>query len=99
MIMKTKTIIGILSALALLTSGCVTGNPVFGSYANDGSTLVLQEDYTYIYTPAASHLKQKGVFSQNGDEIQLTSMFGTTTILKYTASGLVDDENKLWRRT
>jgi hypothetical protein len=87
----------ILSVFMLLISSCVNSS-ICGTYVFNKSTLILQEDNTYLYTPSDSGLTQKGTFSQNGNEIQLTSAFGTSTILKITAGGLIDDENSLWRK-
>ncbi len=84
-----------ISVFVLLMSGCVDSS-LCGTYTLEGSTLILQEDNTYLYTPSDFGLTQKGTFSRNGNEIQLTSAFGTSTILKITAGGLIDDENGLW---
>lgn len=79
----------------LILAGCVDKS-VYGRYTQEGSTLTLQEDGTYLYTPAGSAYTQKGTFTQNGDSIQLTNILGITTTLKITKAGLVDKDNELW---
>lgn len=94
---KIIMFVALVLLVSLSLSGCVDSS-ICGTYVLDGSILILQEDNTYIYTPSDSGLTQKGTFSQNGNDIQLTSAFGTSTILKITAGGLIDDESGLWRK-
>ncbi len=82
--------------LLLLISGCIDSS-VCGTYTLNGSVLIIQDDNTYIYTPATSHLTQKGTFTQRGNDLQLTSAFGTSATLKITAGGLIDG-TELWKK-
>lgn len=82
--------------MLILLSGCID-TPIYGTYSNNGSTFVLQEDNTYLYTPAGG-MTQKGTFTQNGDEIQISNILGMTTIVKIVKDGLIDDDGILWSR-
>lgn len=97
--MKLKIISGILAALivAISLSGCVD-NSIYGAYTYSTSKLVLQEDSTYLYYPDVAGTAQKGAYSQNHNEIQLTNILGMTTILKTVNGGLIDDEGNIWRK-
>ena len=88
----------IVSVIILLISGCID-NSVYGTYSYLNSKLILQEDGTYLYFPVFPGVSQKGSFSQNGNDIQITNVLGMTTILTITEYGLVDDHDKLWRKT
>jgi hypothetical protein len=91
----TKIILISTLVLVLLLSGCVDSS-IYGTYTFNGAIIRLQEDNTYLYTPANGFM-QKGTFTQNGDEIQLTSAFGTAVVMKIVQNGLVvTDGNEKW---
>lgn len=92
-----KLIYIVFGIIVLLLSGCV-GSSIYGTYIQAGSVLVLQEDGTYLYTAKDSQFTNKGIYTQNKAEIQLTSILGTTVRLKITSSGLIDEDNELWLR-
>lgn len=93
---KMKRILLILTIVMFVT-GCIDSS-VCGTYTHSDSKIILQEDGTYLYLPSHDGILQKGMYSQNGNDIQLTSAFGTATILKITKDGLIDDEGNIWRK-
>lgn len=86
-------IIGII----LIASGCID-NSICGTYTFEDSKLILQDDGTYLYYPHIDDTAQKGKYTTNHNEIQITNILGMTTILKTTNSGLIDDEGNVWRK-
>lgn len=71
--------------------------------------LVVQYDFLLLYYrkiiliflslhSSAGGMTQKGTFTQNGDEIQISNILGMTTIVKIVKDGLIDDDGILWSR-
>lgn len=81
--------------LILFVSGCIDGS-VCGTYTYSDSKIIVHEDSTYLYLPSSEGIPQKGTFSQNSNDVQLVSAFGTATILTITGDGLIDDEGNIW---
>ena len=69
-----------------------------GTYELDKTTLVLRDDYTYLYVSKDSDTAQRGTFGIYNNKIELTNILGMTTILTITEDGLMDDEGKVWRK-
>ena len=85
-------------AIIVILSGCVD-NSICGIYTFKDSKLILQDDGTYLYYPHADSTAQKGTYTTNHNEIQITNVLGMTTILKTTNGGLIDDEGNVWRQS
>jgi hypothetical protein len=96
--MRNTFFIIMVSALVISSlSGCIN-NSLIGTYTHNNNSIKFQEDGTYLYTPAGG-MAEKGTYTQNGTEIQVTNVLGITTILKKTSEGLLDDDGKtLWRK-
>lgn len=84
--------------ITLLASGCIDTS-ICGTYTFEDSKLVLQDDGTYLYYPHINDTAQKGTYTTNGNEIQITNILGMTTILKTTNGGLIDDEGNVWEKS
>ncbi len=82
--------------LLLLVSGCLNDS-ILGTYIQNDSTITFQDDGTYLYSPKNSFMQQ-GTYTHKGNELKLTSAFGTTIIMVITKDGLLDDEGKVWVR-
>ena len=97
--MKIKIEIITIGMLLVLLSGCVNSNVYPGTFKLGDpptETLELRDDGTYLLTPADATHTSKGVYVRRGDKIELTGVFGITSIMTISKKGLIDPDGDVW---
>ena len=95
--MKIEIII--IGMLLISFSGCVNSNIYQGTFKLGDpptQTLELRDDGTYLLIPADVTHTSKGTYVRKGDKIELTGVFGITSIMTISKTGLIDTDGDLW---
>ena len=80
-------------------SGCVNANIYSGTFKSGNppnQTLELRDDGTYLLIPADATHTSKGTYVRKGDTLELTGVFGLTSIMNITDKGLIGTNGNLW---
>ncbi len=97
--MKIEIII--IGMLLVALSGCVNANTYPGTFKLGDpptQTLELRDDGTYLLIPADTTHTSKGVYVRRGDKIELTGVFGITSIMTISKTGLIDPDGDIWAK-
>ncbi len=97
--MKIKIEIIIIGMLLVSLSGCVNSNVYPGTFKLGDpptQTLELRDDGTYLFTPEDPTHASKGTYVRRGDKIELTGVFGLTSVMNITDKGLIGTNGNLW---
>jgi hypothetical protein len=97
--MKIEIII--IGMLIVSLSGCMNANVYPGTFKLSGppnQTLELRDDGTYLLIPADATYTSKGTYVRRGDKIELTGVFGLTSVMNITDKGLIGTNDDLWAR-
>jgi len=95
--MKIELII--IGMLVVSLSGCVDANIYPGTFKLSGptnQTLELRDDGTYLLIPDDTTHTSKGTYVRKGDTLELTGVFGLTSIMNITDKGLIGTNGNLW---
>ncbi len=91
----------ILGMLIVSLSGCVSSNVYPGTFKLGDpptQTLELRDDGTYLLIPEDPTHTSKGTYVRRGDKIELTGVFGLTSVMNITDKGLIGTNGNLWVR-
>ena len=97
--MKIKIEIIIIGMLLVSLSGCVNSNVYPGTFKLGDpptQTLDLRDDGTYLLIPEDPTHTSKGTYVRRGDKIELTGVFGITSVMTISNTGLIDSDGDIW---